>query len=140
MRRADSTGPGFKRYVMKVLIGSLIALLVCLVLLFPASALVLAGVFDESLSGVIIIVVTLIGSFIGGMFSAKRVGGRTLFVGITEGILLILWFGVIGILFFESFIPSENGLGLLLATVAGGVLGAMVASSGRSSRTKRSRK
>lgn len=140
MRRADSTGPGFKRYVMKVLIGSLIALLVCLVLLFPASALVLAGVFDESLSGVIIIVVTLIGSFIGGMFSAKRVGERTLFVGITEGILLILWFGVIGILFFESFIPSENGLGLLLATVAGGVLGAMAASSGRSSRTKRSRK
>jgi putative membrane protein (TIGR04086 family) len=140
VRRADSTGPGFKRYVMKVLIGSLIALLVCLVLLFPASALVLAGVFDESLSGVIIIVVTLIGSFIGGMFSAKRVGERTLFVGITEGILLILWFGVIGILFFESFIPSENGLGLLLATVAGGVLGAMAASSGRSSRTKRSRK
>jgi len=140
VRRADATGPGFKRYVMKVLMGSLVALLICLILLFPASALILSGVFDESLSGVILIVITLTGSFIGGIISAKRAGGRTLFVGIAEGIVLIIWFSIIGILFFESFIPSENGLGLLLAAIAGGVLGAIVATSGRSSRIRKSRK
>ena len=56
MRRADSPDR-FQTIRNESLIGSL---MLCMPgTLFPASALVLAGVFDESLSGVII-VVTLI--------------------------------------------------------------------------------
>ena len=141
MRKADASGPDLKRYVMSVFFGSLISLLICLLLLLPASALILAGVIDEGLSGVVLIVVVSVSSIIGGFVSARRAGSRSLLVGLAEGVLLMIWFGVIGLLFFERFVPRENGLELLLASVAGGVLGGRIAApKGRAVRTKKSRK
>ncbi|MGI6578386.1 MAG: TIGR04086 family membrane protein [Eubacteriales bacterium] len=140
MRRADASGSGFKGYIISVLIGSLMALLICLLLLLPVSALILAGALDEGLSGIVLIVVVVVSSLIGGIISARRAGGRSLLVGLAEGVLLIIWFGVIGLLFFDRFIPKENGLGLLLASVAGGVIGGRISTPKGRARARKSRK
>jgi len=127
--------------MISVLFGSLVALLISLLLLIPLSALILAGVLDEGLSGFVLIVIVAASSLAGGIISAGRAGGRWLLVGLAEGIMLMIWFGVIGLLFYDRFVPSENGLELLLASVAGGVLGGRIAApKGRSSRARKARK
>ena len=93
---------------------------------------------DEGLRVVLIVIVS-VSWIIGGLF-ARRAGSRSLLVGLAEGVLLMIG-SRIGLLFFERFVPRENGLELMLASVVGGALGGRItAPKGRAVRTKKSRK
>jgi len=137
VRRSDNSEPGFKRYAMSVLIGSLAGFALGLVLLLPVSALILAGVLDEGISGILLVVVVFAGSVFGGIFAAKKAKASQIIVGLITGLLLFLWLCVTGLLLYERFIPSENGLGLLLASAAGGLLGGRIMSSSKGSASRR---
>ncbi len=137
MRRSDNSEPGFKRYAMSVLIGSLAGFALGLVLLLPVSALILAGVLDEGISGILLVVVVFAGSLLGGIFAAKKAKASPIIIGLITGLLLFLWLCVAGLLLYERFIPSENGLGLLLASAAGGLLGGRIMSSSKGPASKR---
>jgi putative membrane protein (TIGR04086 family) len=91
--------------------------------------MILAGILDEGISGILIIFVILAGSLFGGVFSARKAKSSPLAVGIVSGIILFLWLCITGLLLYEHFIPSENGLSLFLASAAGGLLGGKIASS-----------
>lgn len=133
MRKSDIAEPGFKRYAVAVLIGSLAGIMLSLVLLLPISAIVLAGIVDEGLSVILLILTVLAGSLFGGILAARRLKSKAIPIGLVTGIVMFLWLCVIGLLFYDRFLPTENGLGLLLASVAGGLLGGKLTSPGRGS-------
>ena len=141
MRKSDNTEPGFKRYALSVLTGSLAGFALCLVLLLPISALILAGVLDEGISGILLIIVVLVGSLFGGAFAARKVKSRTMLIGLFAGVILFLLLCAAGLIFYDRFMPSESGLSLILASAAGGTLGGRMAPVGKGSfnshRTKR---
>jgi putative membrane protein (TIGR04086 family) len=140
VRKSDITEPGFKRYVVSVLIGSLAGLALCLVLLLPMSALILAGILDEGISGILLILVIFASSLFGGIMAVNKAKASPIPVGIAAGVLLFLVLCVMGLLLYEHFLPTENGLGLFLASAAGGLLGGRMASPGRGSSGSRRNK
>lgn len=140
MRRSDNSEPGFKRHAISVLFGSLAGFALGLILLLPISALILGGILDESISGILTVLVVFSGALFGGILAAKKAKTGTTVTGLVSGILLFLWLCVAGLLLYERFVPNEKGLGLFLASVAGGLLGGRIMSSSRGASASRRRK
>lgn len=133
MRRSDSAEPGFKRCAVSVLVGSLAGYAGCLVLLLPVTAAILSGLLDEGLAGVLLVAAVFIGAAIGSVFTARKAKARMIPLGAIAGLTMFLWLFITGLFLSERFAPTENGIGLLLAAIAGGLLGGRIASSGRGS-------
>lgn len=137
VRRTDNSEPGFKRYAVSVLFGSLAGFALGLVLLLPVSALILAGVLDEGMSGILLVVIVFAGALLGGVFASGKARARQIMIGLITGLVQFLWLCVAGLLLYDRFIPSKNGLALLLASAAGGLLGGRIMSSSKGAASRR---
>lgn len=133
MRKSDITEPGIKRYALSVLIGSLAGFTISLLLLLPMSAFILAGILDEGISGFLLIAIVFAGSLVGGVIAAKRVRARSIVIGLITGVGMFLCLCIAGLLLYNHFVPTENGLSLILSSSAGGILGGKISAGGRSS-------
>lgn len=113
------------------LIGGALALAVCLVLLLAASFGISQGWLSTDLGDRITVVSCVLGSFAGGLWSARRAPTGALLAGLASGAVLFLLLLTLGLLIFESASFENGALGLLCASLCGGAAaGALGAGSG----------
>jgi len=114
------------------LIGGVLALVVCLVLLLAASFGISQGWLSTALGDRITVVSCVLGSFVGGLWSARRAPAGALLAGLASGAVLFLLLLTLGLLIFSTASFENGALSLLCASLCGGAAaGALGAGGGR---------
>ena len=101
----------------ELLKGGVAAGLVTILTLLLCAVLVSAGVLRERWMEGAVLACCVAGAWVGGLFSARRIGTRTLLVGLAVGSVLFLLLLTAGLLVFET---ASIELGVLCACLCGG--------------------
>ncbi len=105
-----------------VMLGGILALGICLIILFLCSI----GVSNGWLSDRAMIQYTIggcvVGGFFGAEFSVLRLRYKTLIIGFLTSCIQILFILSIGYLLFPSISLSGHGAGVAVGCIAGGLL------------------
>ena len=116
-------------------IGALLALILCLILLFVASWLLVSGRLPQDFMGTVTIAVFFLSSMFGATYAIRRHKSRSLIVGLVQGGILYALTFVIGAFAERSSLVGDLSLALLLAALAGGVAASFVPTKRRKRRT-----
>ena len=128
------------RYGTGVVLGGVVALLVCLLFLLVASVGISKGMLREGMLYQLTIVGCVIGSFAGGMLAVRRCGSRTLIVGLCVGAVLFLLLLTIGVLFFDTKSVEQGGIGLACGCLCGGAAAGLLGGRKKSPAKKKRKK
>lgn len=128
MRTGEKSGFQFRPLAFASLLGVAIAVLLTLVLLLGVTALVLSGLFDGSSSGVMVNIAAGIGALVGGLVATRRSGAGALVCTATVAIPEFLICMLVGLAFYENFLPVNGGVALAASMLAGALVGAMLGS------------
>lgn len=109
-----------------ILLGGVLALLICCLFLLGASVAISSGLAGEELIYQLTIVGCVLGGFGGGLFAVRQCGGALL-TGLTVGAVLFLLLLTIGALFFETMELQAGGIGLMCGSMCGGTAAGLVA-------------
>lgn len=104
----------------ELLKGGVAAGLVTILTLLLCAVLVSAGVLRERWMEGAVLACCVAGAWVGGLFSARRIGTRTLLVGLAVGSVLFLLLLTAGLLVFETASIEHGGIGVLCACLCGG--------------------
>lgn len=138
MRKTEEDqGTRVVRAMTNILLGGVVALVVCLMILFLCSIGISGGWLPEKLMYQMAVVSCVIGSFMGGMTAVRRCGTRTLIVGLAAGGVFFLLLLTVGVLFFESMSMEAGGLGLLCGGLCGGAAAGLLGSKPKKKRRKK---
>lgn len=110
------------RFMSSVLLGGVLALVICLVFVFFCSIGIASGWLNEHLMLQYTIAGCALGSLIGGLFAVKRFQAKTLLVGLSIGVLIFLFLLIAGMLLYTGVSVESHGFGLACACLVGGVL------------------
>ena len=136
-KKEEEPGAKLVRYGMGILIGSLIALGVCLLLLLAASAAVSAGYLREEDGGRLTAAACLLGTLVGGFWAVRRCGARALIIGAATGGALFLLPLTVGMLAFQASPWESGGLLLLCAALCGGASAGILARTAQPKKKRR---
>ena len=104
----------------ELLKGGVAAGLVSIVSLLVCAVMVSAGVLRERWMEGAVLACCVLGAWVGGLFAARRIGARTLLVGLAVGGILFLLLLTAGLLAFETASIEHGGVGVLCACMCGG--------------------
>ena len=116
-------------------IGALLALILCVSLLFVASWLLISGRLAQDFMPTVTIAVFFLSSMFGAIYAIARHKSRSLIVGVVQGGILYALTFVIGAFAERPSLIGELSLALLLAALAGGVAASFVPTRRRKRRT-----
>ena len=83
-----------------------------------------------------VLAVCVLGAMTGGLYAARRIGRRTLLVGLGVGGVLFLLLLTAGLLAYDTASVDQGGVGLLSACLCGGGIAGVL---GGASKKKRRR-
>lgn len=121
-KNEEEQGARLVHAMIRVILGGVVGLLICLIFLMICSVGISAGIVKESLMYQLTVIGCVIGGFAGGIWAVRRCRSRTLIVGLAVGAVFFLLLLTVGVLFFESMSPDEGGLGLLCGALCGGAV------------------
>ena len=104
----------------ELLKGGVAAGLVSIISLLACAVMVAAGVLRERWMEGAVLACCVVGAWVGGLFAARRIGARTLLVGLAVGGILFLLLLTAGLLAFETASIENGGVGVLCACLCGG--------------------
>lgn len=133
----EKSGSKFRPLVIASLLGVAIAVLVTLVLLMGVTALTLGGLIDGSSSGVMVNIAAGIGALVGGLVASRRSGAGALICAATVAIPEFLICMLVGLMFYENFLPMNGGVALAAAMIAGALVGTLLGSRRGGSKARR---
>lgn len=122
--------------MISLLTGGVLALLSAIILLLLASVAISKCLLPESMSGQIVIFVSVISAFAGGIFARKGWSRKKLIAGILVGVILYLLQTAIGLLAYSGGEITPNGIGNMIGCICGGGAAGLV-SPRKGKRTKR---
>jgi len=134
-KNEEERGTRLVQHMSAVLLGGVIALLVCLVLLFLCSLAISAGWLADRSMLQYTLASCVLSCLIGGRYAVSRCRSRTLLVGLGTGAVFFLLLLTIGIIFCSDMSVENHAVGLVLASLAGGALAGLL--GGRPKRKKR---
>ena len=112
--------------------GALLAILVCVFVLFGASVGISSGMVGEGMEYQLTLFACAVSTAIGGFFAVRRYRG--FLVGIGTGIVYYLCLLTIGVLLYDVKPLEQGGLGILLASLVGGALPGLLGKNRRGKR------
>lgn len=136
MRKGEEGGFNLKKFTLATLTGAAVAIVLCLVMLLAVSGLILSGALGEGSAMVAMLVLLFITSAIGGYVAAKKNGSRYLITGAVAGLLVFLIICLVGLLFYDNFLPSHGGVQIFIAAIVGAMAGAMLNNRKKSRKRK----
>lgn len=137
MRKNESDqGAKVVQYVSAILIGTVLALLICLLLLLLWSVLISLGLLNDRNMQQYTIVSSVLGGFFGGLFAVSRCRSRTLLVGAGVGCAMFLLVLTVSVIFFCDVSVEKRGIGLFGACLIGGVLSGLLGAKTKKKRRK----
>ncbi len=135
-KNEEEQGAKLVRFMSGILLGGVLALLVCLAILLICSAGISGGWLSDRHMVQYTFAACALGSLMGGAFAVARCRAKTLLVGLGEGGVLFLLLLTIGLLFYPGMSVEERGLGLLCACLAGGALAGLFGGKTKKKRRK----
>ena len=137
MRKSEEDqGAKVVKLMANILLGGVIALGVCLVILFLCSVGISGGWFREEHMLQLTMIGCAAGALVGGSVAVARCRMRTLVVGLGVGAVLFLLLLTAGLLLYGEMAVEERGLGLLCAALFGGALAGLLGGKPRKKRKK----
>ena len=119
-----------------ILIGGIIALGICLIILFLCSIGVSSGWLNNHAMMQYTIGGCVIGGFFGAIYSVLRVRSKKLVIGILTSCIQLLLILSIGILMYPGITLSEHGAGIAVGCFAGGILAGFLSGKPKKKRRK----
>lgn len=137
-KTGEEQGGRFIQVMTAILLGGLLALLVCLGFLAVFAAGISGGWLGEAAMDKLAIAACVVGSFAGGGLAVKRCGTRALLSGLAAGTALFLLLLTGGLIFFTGEVSMEHGgLGLLSGCLCGGAVAGLLGARPRHKRRRR---
>ena len=109
--------------------GGVAAGLMSILSLLMCAVMVSAGVLRERWMEGAVLGCCVVGAWVGGLFSARRIGSRTLLAGLAVGGILFLLLLTAGLLAFETASIEHGGVGVLCACLCGGGIAGLMGGS-----------
>ena len=130
-KNEEEQGAKLLQYGKTVLLGGVIAFIVCLLCLLLASVGISRGILSADLRTQLVVITCVIGSLCGGLFAVRQCQARGLIVGLAVGAVLFLLQLTLGLLLYDSLSPEKVGLGLLGGSLCGGAAAGILGGGGR---------
>ena len=135
-RREEDQSAKLVRLMGNILLGGVLALLVCLVVLFFCAVGISSGWLNDRHMVQYTIAGCVLGCLIGGLFAVLRCRTRTLLVGLAVGGVFFLLLLTVGLLFYPDMSMGERGIGLLCGAMFGGALAGFLGGKPKKKRRK----
>ena len=120
----------------ELLKGGVAAGLTAILTLLLCAVLVSAGMLRERWMEGAVLASCVVGSWIGGLFAVRKIGARTLLVGLAVGGILFLLLLTAGLLAFETASIAHGGIGVLCACLCGGGLAGLLGGGAKKKRRR----
>ncbi len=111
---------------MRILKGSITAIIITLLLLFIFAILLTYTNLQENMIGPIVIVITAISILIGSSISTLKIKKNGLFNGALVGIIYILTIYLLSSVTGSGFNCNINSIIMIVASIIGGMLGGII--------------
>ena len=121
-RRSEELGSQWLNAMCEVLKGGVLAGVTTILALLACSALVSAGALPVSAMYGAVLAVCVLGAMIGGIWAVRRVGTRSLLVGLGVGAVLFLLLLTAGLFVYKGASVANGGTGILCASLGGGAI------------------
>lgn len=121
-KNEDDQAVKLVRSMGSILVGGALSLVISLTILFLCSIGISSGWLNNRVMLQYTVGSCVIGGFTGAMFSVFCVRSKTLFVGLTNACIQFLLILSIGFLMFREISVAEQGAGIALGCLAGGIL------------------
>ncbi len=126
-RRPEELGGQWLGTMCDILIGGAMAGVVTVLALLVCAVLVSAGALPVSGMYGAVLAVCVLGSLVGGTWAVRKVGGRSLLVGLSVGAVLFLLLLTAGLIAYEGASIANGGAGILCACLCGGAIPGLLA-------------
>ena len=126
VKRREEPGSQWIGTACDVLKGGVLAGAAAAALLLLCAVPISAGVLRERWMPGMAPAVCVLGSLLGGLYAVRRVGRRTLPVGLGVGVVLFLLLLTAGMLAYDSASLEQGGAGILCACLCGGALAGLL--------------
>ena len=136
-RRQPETENQWVSAMCELLKGGVAAGLVAILTLLLCAVMVSAGLLRERWMEGAVLACCVAGALMGGLFSVRKIGSRTLLVGLSVGGILFLLLLTAGLLAFEEASIEHGGLGVLGACLCGGGLAGLLGRGGGKKKKRR---
>lgn len=120
MTKSDYEAKDVIRLLGTILLGGVIALAVCCVFLFAASAAISVGWLREEASLQIIVAGCALGTACGVIFAILQHRRRTLLIGLSVAGVFFLLLLSIGMLIYDTMSLEQGGPAILCGSLCGG--------------------
>lgn len=135
-KRQVEAGSQWINTMCDLLKGGVLAGLTAILTLLLCAVLVSAGVLRERWMDGAVLAVCVAGALAGGLYAVRKIGSRTLLVGLGVGAVLFLLLLTAGLLAYDTASIEHGGTGVLCACLCGGGIAGVL---GRGAKKKRRR-
>lgn len=135
-RRQEKTGSLWVDPMCDLLKGSALAGISAILLLLLGAILISSGVLKERWIDGTVLTVCVFAALVGGLYAVKRIGKRTLLVGLGVGMVLFLLLLAAGVLAYGATSMGDSGTGVLCACVCGGGIAGILGSTPKKKRRR----
>ena len=132
----DLGGSEWLGAMCEVLKGGVLAGVTAILALLVCSVLVSMGVMPVGAMYGAVLAVCVLGALVGGTYAVRRVGRRSLLVGLGVGAVLFLLLLTAGLIVYRGVSIANGGAGILCACLCGGAIPGLL---GRKPKKKRRR-
>lgn len=133
-RRQDDPGSVWINSMCDLMKGGVIAGVAAILLLLLCAVLVSTGFMREQWMEGVVLGCCVLGAFTGGYYCVRKIGRRTLLVGLGVGVVLFLLLLTAGFLAYENASVEQGGTGILCACLCGGGMAGILGGVGKKRR------
>ena len=126
-RRPEELGGEWLNAVCEVLKGGVLAGVTTILALLLCAVLVSVGVVPVTAMYGAVLAVCVVGALVGGTYAVRRVGLRSLLVGVGVGGVLFLLLLTAGLIAYQGNSIANGGAGILCACLCGGAIPGLLA-------------
>ena len=126
-RRPEELGSEWLSAMCEVLKGGVLAGVTTILALLVCAVLVSMGVLSVGAMYGAVLAVCVAGALVGGTYAVRRVGRRSLLVGLGVGAVLFLLLLTAGLIAYQGASIANGGAGILCACLCGGAIPGLLA-------------
>ena len=126
-RRPEELGGEWLNAVCEVLKGGVLAGVTTILALLVCAVLVSVGAAPVGAMYGAVLAVCVVGALVGGTYAVRRVGSRSLLVGVGVGAVLFLLLLTAGLIAYQGSSIANDGAGILCACLCGGAIPGLLA-------------